>query len=64
MTTTPSRSVRQPDNHGSLKAMLAEAESRTNDYLIRVAYKGEFVYLWRVTWESVVWNVTDRIDRR
>ncbi len=44
--------------------MLAEAESRTNDYLIRVAYKGEFVYLWRVTWESVVWNVTDRIDRR
>lgn len=34
------------------------------EFLIRVSYKGNFVYLWRVTWQYVVSNAVRRIELR
>jgi len=34
--------------------------SRPHEWLVRLSYRRQFVFLWRVTWEYVVRDATDR----
>lgn len=36
-------------------------KQRPTDFLVRISYKRDFVFLWRVTWEYVVHSIVDHI---
>lgn len=36
-------------------------KQRPTDFLVRISYKRDFVFLWKVTWEYVVHSIVDHI---
>jgi len=47
---------------GGSKAWLRDRRLRTA-FLVRISYRGTFVHLWRVTWQYVVRNAMERLER-
>lgn len=43
---------------------LKDSKKHPSEYKIRVSYKGNFIHLWRVTWQYVVNNVMERERKR
>lgn len=52
------------DLYANVTAYAKHMDKHPAEYLIRVSYKGNFVYLWRVTWQYVVSNAVRRIELR